>query len=117
MTENQNSSAFFENSSDRRLNQLQFANEEKMSTNIITKRILNEKLKKNQEDSNYVLDEVNHQQKDDYGERRLFKSENKRKLKRFKKSENINIRLENTEKNLQVNHKCILIIYNIFRFI
>lgn len=92
-------------------------NEEKISTNIITKRILNDKLKKNADDSNYVLDEVNHQQKEDYGERRLFKSENKRKLKRFKKSENINIKLESTENNLQVDHKCTIIILNFNRFV
>lgn len=98
----------FDDSCDVRLNQLEFDNEEKISTNIITKRIIiNEKQKKNSDDSTYILDEVNRHQCENSAEKRLFKSENKRKLKRFKKSENINIILEKTEKNLQVNYKCI----------
>jgi hypothetical protein len=87
-------------------------NDEKISTNIITKRILEDKLRKKPDRTSHSLEELdNNIENSDPEGNRLFKSENKRKLKRFKKSENINIKLENTEKNLQVNHKCKFFIF------
>jgi hypothetical protein len=83
--------------------------DEKISTNIITNRIIVDKLTQKDEDSPHSNDFVDRSDNPNLEEKRLFKRENKRKLKRFKKSENINIKIENTEKNIQVNHKCKII--------
>ena len=93
--------------SEQRLKTLDYLKVEKISTNIITKRILVDKFKKRSNDSTHFLGNTNsHFNHPKAEEKRLFKSENKRKLKRYKKSEIINIKLENTERNLEVNHKC-----------
>ncbi len=91
------------------LETLHYLKDEKISTNIMTKRILADKLKRKQDDSNCSVyeGENNKFSQQDIEEKRLFKSETKRKLKRYKKSGNINIKLENTtERNLKVHHKC-----------
>ncbi len=91
------------------LDKLQFLKEEKISTNMVTKRILANNIRKKADDSVYYLNEGENNKfsQKDIESNRLFKNETKRKLKRYKKSGNINIKLENTtEKNIQVNHKC-----------
>lgn len=94
------------------LDKFQCLKEKKISTNIVTKRILANNLRKKADDSVYSLyeGENNKNSENDLESNRLFKNETKRKLKRYKKSGNINIKLENTiEKNIQVDHKCILL--------